>query len=153
MAICDTGYCLYIVYCLPIDIARRVAVGLACSPSQISKKVIKHPQMMYIEWVCGGIWSGAAGSAPLALSLFPADAFSTVPVGLPPRAFYSRMRYNSKNRRTGSVALPGVLQPSVAGFLPSRFPFEKKAFLDWASYQNGQEAAELAENQHGAQGC
>ena len=108
---------------------------------------------MYIEWVCGGIWSGAAGSAPLAFSLFPADAFSTAPVGLPPRAFYSRMRYNGKNRRTGSVALPGVLQPSVAGFLPSRFPFEKKAFLDWASYQNGQEAAELAENQHGAQGC
>ena len=54
--------------------------------------------MMYIEWVCGAIWSGAAGSAPLALSLFPADAFSTVPVGLPPRAFYSRMRYNGKKK-------------------------------------------------------
>jgi hypothetical protein len=48
-----------------------VAVGLACSPSQISKKVIKHPQMMYIEWVCGGIWSGAAGSAPPCALAFP----------------------------------------------------------------------------------
>jgi len=108
---------------------------------------------MYIEWVCGGIWSGVAGSAPLTPSPFPADAFSTVPVGLPPRAFYSRMRCNSKNRTTGSVALPGVLQPSVAGFLLTRFPLEKKAFLAWASYQNGQEAGELGEIQHGAQGC
>jgi hypothetical protein len=63
------------------------------------------------------------------------------------------MRYNGKNRTTGSVALPGVLQPSVAGFLPSRFSFEKKAFLDLASYQNGQEAGKPCETQHGAQGC
>jgi hypothetical protein len=45
-----------------------VAVGLACSPSQISKKVIKQPQMMYIALpvsLAGGTVTKAGRSASL----------------------------------------------------------------------------------------
>jgi hypothetical protein len=65
------------------------------------------------------------------------------------------MRYNGKKKSKNWKRRPAGCATALSCriFAKPLFPFEKKAFLDWASYQNGQEAAELTENQHGAQGC